>query len=243
VLLAVPLVSARMFVAAALAAVVIISMTVTQTVQSQQYVTTTLTTVSIQRTSVYTKTLPGAPGACNGYFVSAPFDAGLFLTGSVTASGSVNVFVMTYDVLSTWEYKVGMGESCMPSKSVASRLNTTSPSISTAILPPPPSGQDYYFVVDNISGSTVTAQITFTLVSPLTRTQTIMQTFVHTPMQTTIQETPTQSVQTNFRGEYFAHNAFLMIGVVAVMILLIGVGLGLYALSVAHRGRNRGLYG
>jgi ribosomal protein L40E len=47
----------------------------------------------------------------------------------------------------------------------------------------------------------------------------------------------------SFPGDYFVPSAFLMIGVVAVMILVLGLALGLYALSVAHRNRNRGLYG
>ena len=140
-----------------------------QTVQSQPYVTTTPTTVSTQMTSalgqgtpIYSGTvnLPGASGVCNGYFVET-FDvaAGQTLTGSLTATGTVNAFVMTYAEVSTWEYQVGMGQSCMPSSSVASQLNITSGSLTTTIA----TSGEYYFVVDNISGSPVTAQITINL--------------------------------------------------------------------------------
>lgn len=43
-------------------------------------------------------------------------------------------------------------------------------------------------------------------------------------------------------GDFFVNNAFLMIGAVAVGILLISTILGVYAISAAHRNRDRGLY-
>lgn len=100
----------------------------------------------------------------------------------------------------------------------------------------PSGGQfSYTMICGGASGQSITAitasQSSYTQIQPTNAftTQTIVQS------QVSLQTQPG-------RGDFFVNNAFLMIGAVAMAILLIGAILGLHALSVAHRNRDRGLY-
>jgi hypothetical protein len=145
-----------------------------QTMQSQQYATTTpTTTVGTQVTTAFGQvtpgpifsgsvTIPGTQGVCGVYFVQA-FNAaaGQLLTGSVTASSTVDVYVMTSTVFQAWGQQVVAGGSCTPSSLVASQIGTTSYILSTTI----PASGTYDLVVNNLSESTVTAQVNVNLAS------------------------------------------------------------------------------
>jgi hypothetical protein len=109
-----------------------------QTVRSQQYATTTvtsmmtssqvstvavgtqvITTASGQIMPVYagsTVRIPGTHGVCGVYFVQT-FNgtAGQVLTGSVNASSAVDVYVMTLAAFQAWEHQVVAGGDCIPS--------------------------------------------------------------------------------------------------------------------------------
>jgi hypothetical protein len=132
----------------------------TQTVQSQQYSTTT----SQQVTPIFSgpATIPGTHGVCGEYFFQ-PFTgtAGEVLIGSVTASGAVDVYLMTSTEYQAWQHQVVAGGDCTPASLVASRKSTTSYTLSTTI----PATGTYDLVVNNLSEKTVTAQITASLTS------------------------------------------------------------------------------
>lgn len=101
-------------------------------------------------------------GNCGEYFIQ-DFDstAGKVLTGSVSASGTVNVFVMTSAVYQVWQKQVFNGVNCTPSSIIAGQMNITSFSFNTTI----PATGSYVLVVENQSPSAVTAQITVNLTS------------------------------------------------------------------------------
>jgi len=191
-------------------------MAATQIVQSQQYATTTITslvtssqvsTVAVgtqvittttgQITPVFSApvTIPGTHGVCGVYFPEA-FNGtvGQILAGSVTASSSVNVYVMTSAVYQAWEHQVVAGGNCTPSSVVASQKNTTSYDFRA----PLPSSGGYYLVVNNLSESAVTPQVNANLTSSVpgpvtvvaysTMTEQMVQTLMQTSVQTQIQQ-------------------------------------------------------
>lgn len=185
----------------------------TQTVQSQQYTTTTfttfatssqvntvtvgtqvMTTTSGQATPVYVGPpimILGTHGVCGEYFEQTfNATAGESLTGSVSSSRAVNVYVMTSTGFQMWQHQVVAGGTCIPSTSLASQANTTSYTLSTTI----PVNGTYDLVVNNLSESTVTAQITANLteaapslvtsVAYSTATQQMAQTLTQTSVLT-----------------------------------------------------------
>jgi len=184
----------------------------TQTVQSQQYTTTTLTTLvtsneistltvgtqvmtttSGQAIPVYVGgpvTILGTHGVCGEYFEQA-FNgtAGEVLTGSVSANSTVNVYVMTSTAFTAWQHQVVAGGTCTPPSPVSSQIGGTSYTLSTTI----PAPGAYELVVHNLSESTVTVQITANLTttapSPVTIViySTVTQQMVQTLNQTSIQ--------------------------------------------------------
>jgi hypothetical protein len=191
-----------------------------QTVRSQEFATTTitslltasqvstvpvgtqvLTTTTGQITPVFSApvTIPGTHGVCGVFFVHA-FNgtAGQGLVGSVTASSSVDVYVMTAAVFQAWSHQVVAGGNCTPSSLVATQKNTTAYDFTTLI----PFTGTYDLVVNNLSESVVTAQVNANLTSSApspatvvaysTMTQQMIQTLMQTSVQTQTQQ-PTSS--------------------------------------------------
>ena len=193
----------------------------TQTVRSQQYATTiitslvtssqvstvavgsqVMTTTAGQTTPIFSGPvpIPGTHGVCGIYFPQA-FNgtAGQILVGSVTANSPVNVYVMTAAVFQAWSHQVVAGGNCVPSSVVATEKNTTSYNFTTPI----PSTGVYDLVVNNLSESAVTAQVNanltssapspVTVVAYSTVTQQMIQTLMQTSVQTQTTQQPTSS--------------------------------------------------
>ena len=182
-------------------------MAATQTVQSQQYTTTTATSLATSTITVGTQvltttqgqsspilsgqvTIPGTHGVCGVYFVQL-FNgtAGETLVGSVTASSSVDVYVMTAASYQAWSHQIVAGGVCTPASLVASQRNTTAYSFTPTI----PSSGLYDVVVNNLSHLSVNAQVTLTLATSApslvttTAFSTVTQQFLQTMTQTSTQ--------------------------------------------------------
>jgi len=223
----------------------------TQTVQSQQYATTTVTTLVTsnqvstvtvgtqlttptgQVTPVFSgpETIPGTHGVCGEYFVQA-FNGtmGEVLMGSVSASSAVDVYVMTSTVFEAWQHQVVAGGDCTPSSLVASQKSTTSYALSATI----PTTGTYDLVVNNLSESTVTAQTTANLATaaPIAVTviaySTITQPMVQTLMQTSIQTLQTTSTSSGGSD---------ITTIAAVIVVIIIIAAALY-LAKTKRGKT-----
>ena len=186
----------------------------TQSVQSQQYATTTLTTLvtsnqlstvtvgtqvvtttSGQVTPVYAGpvTILGTHGVCGEYFFHGfNATAGEVLTGSVTANTTVNVYVMTPTAFQAWQHQVVAGGTCTPSNPVSSQTGATSYTLNTAI----PATGNYELIVHNLSESGITAQITANLTSAAPSLITVVAYSTATqPMVQTLMQTSTQTLQ------------------------------------------------
>ena len=124
-----------------------------------------MTPTSGRTTPVYVGppvTIVGTHGVCGEYFVQMfNATAGEALTGSVSTNSPVNVYLMNAIVYKACQHQVVAGGTCTPSNPVASQLNTTSYTLSVTI----PATGIYDLVVNNLSRSTVTAQITANLTS------------------------------------------------------------------------------
>ena len=183
-----------------------------QIVQSQQYSTTTVTTLSTgselstvtvgtqvlttnqgQSTPVFAGpvTIPGTHGVCGVYFVQT-FNgtANAVLSGSVTSKSNVDIYLMTDSVYQAWKHQIVAGGNCTPPSLVASQKATTSYTFTVTI----PSDGVYDLVVNNLSESTVVAQVNanlsataptlVTVVAYSTVTQQMVQTLMQTSVQT-----------------------------------------------------------
>ena len=188
----------------------VVLLSASQVVQSQQYSTTTLTTLStgsqVSTVAVGTQTLttnqgqstlvfagpvtiPGTHGVCGEYFVQA-FNgtANAVLIGSVSAKSAVNVYLLTGPAFQAWEHQVVAGGTCSPASPVASQLGTTSYNYTITI----PANGVYDLVVNNLSTSTVVAQVNANLSAsaPTLVTEvaysTVTQQMVQTVMQTSV---------------------------------------------------------
>ena len=137
------------------------------TVRSQPKVTQMATATSGASTPVYAGppvTILGTHGVCGIYFVQA-FNgtAGQVLTGSVNASGSVNVYVMTSTVYQSWQHQVVAGGDCVPSSAVSSQESVRSSTLSATL----PASGTYDLVINNLSKNTVTVQLTAAVTTPV----------------------------------------------------------------------------
>jgi hypothetical protein len=182
-------------------------LSVAQSVQSQQYTTATMTmlTTSTQPSTVAVGTetmttnqgqshvifsapvaIPGTHGVCGIYF-QQPFNAtaGETLTVTFTSNSKVDFYVMTQTVFQSWSHQIVAGGNCTPSSLIISQHDTTSYNFTTTI----PSTGFYQIIVNNLSESAVTAQLTASLStttpSMVTTTtySTSMQEYVQTIMQ------------------------------------------------------------
>jgi hypothetical protein len=190
----------------------------TQTVQSQQYATTTLTTLvtsnqvstatvgtqvmtttSGQLNPVYVGpnvTIAGTHGVCGEYFNQAfNATAGQVLTGTISANSTISIYLMTASAFQAWQHQVVAGGTCAPSGPIASQTGVTTYALGATI----PATGNYELVVNNLSESGVKVQITANLasVSPSLVTavaySTVTQPVVQTVMQTSVQTLQTTS--------------------------------------------------
>jgi len=183
-----------------------------QIAQSQQYSTTTLTTLvtsnqvntvtaatqalsSNQGQSIPvfagTVTIPGTHGVCGVYFVQA-FNgtANQVFSGSITSNSNVDIYLMTSLAFHVWSHQIVAGGTCTPGSLVVSQKATTSYNFTVTI----PSDGAYDLVVNNLSHSTIIAQVnanlfasapaTLTAVAYSTVTQQVVQTLMQTLVST-----------------------------------------------------------
>ncbi|HXZ90645.1 MAG TPA: hypothetical protein VEG61_06260 [Candidatus Dormibacteraeota bacterium] len=183
-----------------------------QIVQSQQYSTTTVTTlatgIEVSTVTVGTQvlttnkgqsmrvfagpvTIPGTHGVCGEYVVQA-FNGTVneVFSGSITSNSNVNIYLLTDPAFQAWKHQIVAGGTCTPTSQVASQEATTSYNFTVTI----PADGTYDLVVNNLSHSTVVAQVNaklsttaptlITLVAYSTVTQQMVQTLMQTSVQT-----------------------------------------------------------
>jgi guanyl-specific ribonuclease Sa len=197
----------RIWVSVFIAVMFLSFLSAAQSVQSQQYTTATMTTLTTstqpstivvdtetmttnqtQSRSIFSApvTIPGTHGVCGIYF-QQPFNAtaGSTLSGTFTSNSKVDFYVMTQGVFHSWSHQVVAGGNCTPSSLILSQHDTTSYNFTTTI----PSTGLYQIIVNNLSESTVTAQLTASLstttpsMATVTVYSTTMQEYVQTIMQ------------------------------------------------------------
>jgi len=221
-----------------------------QIAQSQQYSTTTLTTLAtgsqVNTVTVGTQTLttnqgqsarifagpvtiPGTHGVCGVYFVQAfKGIANQVFSGSVIATSSVDIYLMTTPAFQAWSHQIVAGGTCTPASLVASQLATTSYNFTVTI----PSDGVYDLVVNNLSHSTVVAQVNTNLsatVPALVTTvaySTVTQQMVQTLMQTSV-----ETMQQTSSGS--APTTLVAIGIVTVIIVVVAY------VAMTKRGKSR----
>lgn len=206
-----------------------------QTVQSQQYATTTLTTLvtgsGVSTVAVGTQvltttqgqtsliisapvTIPGTHGVCGVYFEQAfNATAGEVLLGSVTSNSKVDVYIMTAPAFKTWSHQIVAGGTCTPANLVASQLATTSYTLTSTI----PSDGVYEIVVNNLSRSTVTAQVNANLsTSPPALVTVVAYSTVTQQMVQTLMETSVQTVQSSGGPDLTS----MAVGIIAAIVVI-----------------------
>ncbi len=190
-----------------------------QLVQSQQYSTTTITTLAtgsqVSTMTLGTQTLttiqgastpvfagavtiPPTHGVCGIYFVQA-FNgtANAVLSGSVSANSNVDVYLMTAPAFQAWTHQVVAGGTCTPGSLVASQRATMSYNFTVTI----PSDGVYDLVVNNLSHSTVVAQVNANLsTSAPTMVTEVAYSTVTQQMVQTVMQTSTETMQPTSSG-------------------------------------------
>lgn len=190
-----------------------------QIVQSQQYSTTTLTTLAtgsqVSTMTLGTQTLttiqggstpvfagavtiPPTHGVCGIYFVQA-FNgtANAVLSGSVSANSNVDVYLMTAPAFQAWSHQVVAGGTCTPASLVASQKATMSYNFTVTI----PFDGVYDLVVNNLSHSTVVAQVNANLsTSAPTQVTEVAYSTITQQMVQTVMQTSTESMQPTSSG-------------------------------------------
>jgi hypothetical protein len=212
-------------------------LSVAQSVQSQQYTTATMTvlTTSTQASTVAVGTetmttnqgqsrvifsapvaIPGTHGVCGIYF-QQPFNAtaGETLTVTFTSNSKVDFYVMTQPVFQSWSHQIVAGGNCTPSSLILSQHGTTSYNFTTTI----PSTGFYQIIVNNLSESVVTAQLTASL-------STTTPSMFTTKMYSTTMQEYVQTIMQNSTGTMQASNAstdYTLPVVVGVIIIILAV--------------------
>lgn len=129
-------------------------------------------TVPLSQVIFRSFTLPPSHGVCGIYF-EQPFNATTeeIVSGTLNASSKVDLYIMTDAAYQSWKAnQIGVGGNCTPRKLLLSQ-NATSYNFTT----PVPSNGQYYVVVNNLSHSTVNAQLTISLTTnALTMFTTVM---------------------------------------------------------------------
>lgn len=191
----------------------------TQMVQSQQYSTTTMTTLAtgseVSTVTLGTQTLttvqgastpvfagpvtiPGTHGVCGIYFVQA-FNgtANAVLSGSVSANSSVDVYLMSGPAFQAWSHQIVAGGDCTPASLVASQKGTMSYSFTITI----PADGAYDLVVNNLSEATVVAQVNANLSASAPMLVTVVAySTVTQQMDQTVMQTSTATMQPTSAG-------------------------------------------
>jgi len=223
-----------------------------QAVRSQQYATTTfttlvtsnqvstatvgtgvITTTSGQLTAVYVGsnvTIAGTHGVCGEYF-NQPFNAtaGQVLTGTVSANSTVNIYLVTASAFQAWQHQVVAGGTCTPSGPVASETGVTSYVLGTPI----PATGNYELVVNNLSESGVTVRITANLASASPSLVTVVAySTVTQPMVQTVMQTSVQTLQTT-------SSAPDMTTVAAVIFAIIVIAAAAYVAKTRQNKRQK----
>lgn len=138
-------------------------------------------------------TLPPSHGVCGIYF-EQPFNATTeeIVSGTLNASSKVDLYVMTNASYQAWKAnQIGVGGNCTPGKLLLSQ-NTTSYNFTT----PVPSNGQYYVVVNNLSHSTVNAQLTISVTTnALTMITRVMYSTLTQPNVQTLTLVSLSSVQ------------------------------------------------
>ena len=209
----------KVWVALLFALIIVSVISGASTVQSQQFstVTMTLLTTSTQPTTMPVSTetlttgqgqstsivsapvtLPGTHGGCGVYFnqtFTAP--AGTTLTGTFTASSKVNFYIMTQSVFHSWSLQTA---NCLPTNLLLNQQGATSYNFTTTI----PTTGSYQIVINNLSETTITAQLNASLstTAPILITTTLyttsMQEMVQTMMQNSTSTIPSTSGSTDY---------------------------------------------
>jgi hypothetical protein len=207
-----------------------------QPVLSQQYMTTTsttlvtsnqmstltvgtqiITTTAGQTTPIFSGniTVPGTHGVCGVYFVQA-FNGttGELLIGSVAASSAVDIYLMTAATFQSWSHQIVAGGNCTPSSLVASQKATTYYNFTTTL----PSTDGYDLVVDNLSQSTVMAKVDAALAtSPPSLVTIIAYSTTSQQIIQTLMQTSVQTLQTTSSGPDTTTIAGAIIGIIIVI--------------------------
>jgi hypothetical protein len=209
-----------------------------QIVQSQQYSTTTLTTLAtgsqVNTVTVGTQTLttnqgqsarifagsvtiPGTHGVCGVYFVQAfKGTTNQVFSGSITATSSVDIYLMTTPAFEAWSHQIVAGGTCTPASLVASQLATTSYNFTVTI----PSDGVYDLVVNNLSHSTVVAQVNANLSASVPAlVTTVVYSTVTQQMVQALMQTSVETMQQTTRGS--ATTTLVAIGIVIVIIVVV----------------------
>ncbi len=203
----------------------------TQLVNGQQYTTMTNTATSLQTTTVGIGTqtlttttgsaltvfsgpftLPPTHGVCGIYFFHA-FNAtsGEVLSGTLTMDNQADLYVMTDTAYQAWSHQVVAGGICAPPSPLILQQGKTEYTFSS----PVPTTGVYELVVNNLSHSTVNAQLTATLTIPTTAVATI------TSYSTLTQEVLRTSMQTEQTANASPSNTVVIL--IAVLLIAIAV--------------------
>jgi hypothetical protein len=162
-------------------------------------------------------TIPGTHGVCGIYF-QQPFNATASetLAGTLTSSSKVDFYVMTQAIFQSWSHQIVAGGNCTPASLILGQHDTTSYNFTTTI----PSTGLYQIVVNNLSHSTVTVQLSASLstatpgLATMTLYSTTMQEYVQTIMQNS-----TMPVQSS-GGSSSMTNTLLIAGVVIILLII-----------------------
>jgi len=207
-----------------------------QPVLSQQYTTTTsttlitsnqvstltvgtevMTTTASQTTTIFSGnvTVPGTHGVCGVYFVQAlNGTTGQIVIGSVAASSVVDVYLMTKESYQSWSHQIVAGGNCTPSSLVVSQKATTSYNFTTTL----PSTDSYDLVVNNLSQSIVTAKVNVALA---TYAPTVITTMAYSTasqqMIQTLMQTSVQTMQTTSGGPDTTTIAAIIVAIIVII--------------------------
>ena len=188
--------------------------------------TQTVTTTTAQPRPIFSApiTIPPTHGVCGVYFIQA-FNAtsGDILSGTLTMDNKGDLYVMAYKSFQAWSHQLVAGGKCTPPNPLILQQNETSYNFSATI----PSNGVYELVVNNLSHSTVSAQLNAVLTTPTAATAAI--TAYSTMTQQVIQTLMQTSTQTVGGGPDLTT---LAVGIIAVIVI---VAVGYMALTKRRR--------
>lgn len=226
--------------------------TVQQTVTAQTYSTQTVTTLTTNNkvnsitigTTIATSTVPksqsifSAPfslppthGVCGIYFVQ-PFNAtaGAVVSGSLTSSSNVDFYLVTDTAYQAWSHQIVAGGICTPASLVISQQGTKSYNFTTPI----PTNGLYEIIVNNLSASTVNAQLTANLTTPMLSPVTItLYSTVTQPNTQTLIQTAVQTVQATQGGSMDT-----MTWILVAVCMAVGLYIN-YTMKAKRRARSK----